>query len=89
MVRPQLYCHIGYTTTCFGPGYWPSSGCSQLIDQLAIQCAWVLFWGDEISSYNIGVGGWLGAWPCNDLDKCLNNRSVSTRPITTMFSTRL
>ena len=30
-----------------------------------------------------------GAWPCNALDKCLNNHSVSTRPITTMFSAHL
>jgi len=33
MVRTQLYIftmesYIGYTTTCFGLIYWPSSGCT-------------------------------------------------------------
>jgi len=38
-----------HTTTCFGPVYWPSSGCIiNLISSYAIY-AWVL-WRDEISS---------------------------------------
>jgi hypothetical protein len=33
MFRTQVYIfhtekYIGYTTTCFGPVYWPSSGCT-------------------------------------------------------------
>ena len=61
MVRTQLYCYIeqyiGYTTTCFGPGYWPSSGCSYLIVQLN-NMRWVLLWGgDDISAYSTGMYG--------------------------------
>jgi hypothetical protein len=37
-----------YTTTCFGPVYWPSTGCIiNLISSYTIY-AWVLWWGGEI-----------------------------------------
>ena len=48
---------MGYTTTGFGPGYWPSSGCSHLIDQLHSMCRVYSGGGDKISSYNIGWHG--------------------------------
>ena len=65
MLRTQISCYIeyciGYTTTCFDPGYWPSSGCSQFIDQLYNMRRVYSGRGelavDEISSYNIEKHG--------------------------------
>ena len=34
ILSPSVVYRLYSTTTCFGPGYWPSPGCSQLIDQL-------------------------------------------------------
>jgi len=42
-----------YTITCFGPEYWTSSDCSQLIDQIYNMRRALLSGGDEISSYNV------------------------------------
>ena len=38
-----------HTTTCFGPVYWPSSGCIINLTSSYTIYAWVL-WADEISS---------------------------------------
>ena len=67
MVGTQLYIlshKLVHITTCFGPVYWPSSGCIiNLISSYKIY-AWVP-WGDEILSYS---SGWHGLWVA--LDRC-------------------
>jgi len=32
--------YIGYTTTCFVPVYWPSSGCTVKLTSSYTICAW-------------------------------------------------
>ena len=76
-----------YTTTCFGPGYWRSSGCSQLIDQL-YNLGRILQWGgDEISFNNIWFYGpasqyytitcfGLGYWPFSGCHNLLTGYTI-------------
>ena len=83
-----------YTTTCFGPEHWLSSGCSQLTDQLHSMSRGLPSGGDEISSYNFGRYGHAsknytttcfgpGYWPsssCSHLiDQLHNMRRVLLR----------
>ena len=65
---------MGYTTTCFCPVYWTSSGCLQLIDQLYNKHRGLL-WGER----DLILQHWE-TWLCIVLDKCWNKQCVSRCP---------
>jgi len=64
---------IGYTTTCFGPVYWPSSGCTVNLTISHTICAWGTVGGTRSRLTAAGGMVFVSPWTgINIICQCLS-----------------